>query len=69
MLNNLLKILLFILLWIGCATLYCIIICIGNHLLITEVVNFKYKFLDYIYYLGLGIISYYPCNYMIKKSK
>jgi hypothetical protein len=57
---------LLILEYIGALTLYVIIISVGIHLIETKIVSFKFDWILYFYYAGLGILSWFPCyNYII----
>jgi len=62
---NAAEILLFILNWIAAVTLYLIIISIGQHLITSNIIIFKYNWISYLYYFGLGILAYYPSNYIL----
>ena len=64
------KNLLIILEYIAAIVLYLIIISVGIYLLDNNIVNLKFKEItQYFYYFGLGILSWYPCNYIITHHK
>lgn len=52
--------------YIACIVLYLVIISIGIYLLKIKVIDFRTDWFEYIYYYGLGIISWYPCDYILK---
>ena len=55
--------------YIACIILYLMIISIGNYLLKSKIIEFRIDWFKYIYYYGLGIVSYYPCNYILNHKK
>ena len=63
------KTLLQILNYIGAIVLFSIIMSLGDYLLISKIINFQYDWVKYFYYLGLGILSFYPINYILNYYK
>jgi hypothetical protein len=55
--------------YLGAIVLYIIIISVGKYLITSKIIEFKYEFFQYPYYLGLGVISWFPTNYMITYFK
>ena len=60
------KLILFILKCIAATVLYVVIFSTGKYLLNKNIVDLKYEFFTYIYYFGLGLLSYYPVNAIFK---
>lgn len=64
------RILLTVLEYIASIVLYIILISVGTYLLDNNIVNLKFKEItQYFYYFGLGILSYFPCIYIIGYHK
>ena len=53
--------------WFTCIMIILIITSIGSYLLKSKIIQFEIDWLEYIYYYGLGVLAWYPCNYIVKK--
>ena len=63
------KTLLQILNWIAAITLYLIILSLGHHLITLKIIEFRWDWLTYFYYFGLGILIHHPVNYLLNYHK
>jgi len=55
--------------WLAALVLYLIVISIGIYLLDHKIIKFKYEWIQYPYYYGLGVLSYFPANYILKQNR
>ena len=63
------KTLLQILNWIAALTLYLIILSLSQHLLTSKIIVFKWDWVRYPYYFGIGVLSWYPTYYILNYYK
>lgn len=56
---------------LACIVLYSITLSITDYLITSKIVVLRFEWALYLYKFGVGILLYYPCNYILnhKKSK
>ena len=55
--------------WIAAVTLFLIIISLAQYLIASKIVAFRWDWMVYFYWFGIGILSSYPTNFILKYHK